>query len=52
MLPGPRVAYNPETKATKVRQRAARLLKLLGLRQIITEDEIADALSQLDQLGG
>ncbi|MBE0574809.1 MAG: transglycosylase domain-containing protein [Desulfuromonadales bacterium] len=52
MLPGPRVAYNPETKAVKVRQRAARLLKLLELRQIITEDEIADALAQLDQLGG
>ncbi|MGK2907252.1 MAG: transglycosylase domain-containing protein [Desulfuromonadales bacterium] len=52
MLPGPRVAYNPETKAAKVRQRAARLLKLLGLRQIITEDEIEEALAQLDQLGG
>lgn len=52
MLPGPRVAYNPETKAAKVRQRAERLLKLLGLRQIIAEDEIAEALAQLDKLGG
>ncbi|MDT8443001.1 MAG: biosynthetic peptidoglycan transglycosylase [Desulfuromonadales bacterium] len=52
MLPGPRVAYNPETKAAKVRQRAARLLKLLGLRKVLSEDEIADALAQLEQLGG
>lgn len=52
MLPGPRVAYNPETKAAKVRQRAERLLNLLRLRQIITEDEIAEALIQLDNLGG
>lgn len=52
MLPGPRIAFNPETNAAKVRQRAARLLKLLGLRRILTEAEIADALVQLGQLGG
>lgn len=52
MLPGPRIAFNPETKAAKVRQRAARLLKILGLRRILTETEIADALVQLGQLGG
>ena len=52
MLPGPRIAFNPETKGAKVRQRAARLLKLLGLRHILSEFEIADALDQLDQLGG
>ena len=52
MLPGPRVAFNPETRAAKVRQRAARLLKLLGLRRILSEAEIADALVQLGQLGG
>jgi monofunctional biosynthetic peptidoglycan transglycosylase len=52
MLPGPRIAYNPETKAAKVRQRAARLLKLLALRRILSETEIADALVQLGQLGG
>jgi monofunctional biosynthetic peptidoglycan transglycosylase len=52
MLPGPRIAYNPRSKAVKVRQRAARLLKLLGLRQILTEAEIAEALVELDQLGG
>jgi len=52
ILPGPRVAYNPELKTTKVRQRAARLVKLLGLRRILSETEIADALVQLGQLGG
>lgn len=52
MLPGPRVAFNPETKPAKVRQRAARLLRLLGLRRILSESEIADALVQLGQLGG
>lgn len=52
MLPGPRLAYNPELKPAKVRQRAARLIKLLGLRKILTETEIADALVELGQLGG
>ncbi len=52
MLPGPRVAYNPVTRANKVRQRAARLLKLLGLRGILSEAEIANALVQLGRLGG
>ncbi len=52
ILPGPRVAYNPELQAAKVRQRAARLVKLLGLRRILSETEIADALVQLGQLGG
>jgi monofunctional biosynthetic peptidoglycan transglycosylase len=52
ILPGPRIAFNPETKVAKVRQRAARLLKLLGLRNILSEAEIIDALIQLGQLGG
>jgi len=52
MLPGPRVAYNPERRPDKVRQRAARLLKLLGLRGILSETEIAEALVDLGRLGG
>lgn len=52
MLPGPRVAYNPETRPVRVRLRAARLLKLLGLRGILSESEIADALVELESLGG
>ena len=52
MLPGPRVAFNPELRAAKVRQRAAQLLKILGLRHILSETEIADALVQMGQLGG
>jgi monofunctional biosynthetic peptidoglycan transglycosylase len=52
ILPGPRVAFNPELRAAKVRQRAAQLLKILGLRHILSETEIADALVQLGRLGG
>jgi monofunctional biosynthetic peptidoglycan transglycosylase len=52
ILPGPRVAFNPEIRAAKVRQRAAQLLKILALRHILSETEIADALVQLGQLGG
>ncbi len=52
ILPGPRVAFNPQTRPAKVRERAARLLKLLGLRHILSETEIMDALVQLGQLGG
>jgi monofunctional biosynthetic peptidoglycan transglycosylase len=51
ILPGPRIAYNPQIKPDKVRQRAARLLKLLGLRNILSETEVADALAELDHLG-
>jgi len=52
ILPGPRVAFNPEIRAVKVRQRAAQLLKILALRHILSETEVADALVQLGQLGG
>lgn len=52
ILPGPRVAFNPKTKATKVRKRATRLLGLLGLRKILTTEEISDAQVELEQLGG
>jgi monofunctional biosynthetic peptidoglycan transglycosylase len=52
ILPGPRVAFNPQSRPAKVRQRAARLLTLLGLRNILSETEIADGLVELGQLGG
>jgi monofunctional biosynthetic peptidoglycan transglycosylase len=52
MLPGPRVAFNPETRSVRVRQRASRLLNLLGIRGILSESEIADALVELESLGG
>jgi monofunctional glycosyltransferase len=51
ILPGPRQAYNPQLHPVKVRQRAARLIKLLGLRHILTETEVADARDELEQLG-
>lgn len=52
ILPGPRVAFNPDTKLARVRQRAARLINLLGLRNILSETEVADALVELAHLGG
>ena len=52
ILPGPRVAFNPETRPDRVRQRAARLINLLGVRGILTETEIEFALIELEYLGG
>jgi len=52
ILPGPRVAFNPETRPDRVRQRAARLINLLGVRGILTETEIVSALIELGHLGG
>ena len=52
ILPGPRVAFNPETRPDRVRQRAARLINLLGVRGILTEIEIVSALIELGHLGG
>jgi len=51
ILPGPRLAYNPRLKPDKVRQRAARLLKLLGLRGVLTDAEVAAGIEELEQLG-
>lgn len=51
VLPGPRQAFNPETRFAKVQQRAGRLLKLLAQRKILDETELADALVQLGQVG-
>jgi len=51
-LPGPRVAFNPQNRLIKVRQRAARLIKLLGLRNILDETGVNDALVQIGQLEG
>lgn len=52
MLPGPRVAYNPQTRPQRVRQRAAHLVRLLGLRGVLNDSEIAWALADIEQLGG
>jgi monofunctional biosynthetic peptidoglycan transglycosylase len=52
ILPGPRVAFNPEKRPERVRQRAARLLGLLGVRNILDDDEIDAALNELEYLGG
>lgn len=52
ILPGPRVAFNPETRPDRVRQRAARLINLLGVREILSENEIEFALIELEYLGG
>jgi monofunctional biosynthetic peptidoglycan transglycosylase len=52
ILPGPRVAFNPEKRPERVRERAARLLGLLGVRDVLTDEEIDAALIELEQLGG
>jgi monofunctional biosynthetic peptidoglycan transglycosylase len=52
ILPGPRVAFNPETRPEKVRKRAARLLGLLGVRDVLNDEEIDAALTELDFLSG
>jgi len=48
ILPGPRVAYNPQIKPLKVRKRAARILTLLRGRHILSDREYSLALAQLE----
>lgn len=52
ILPGPRVAYNPQLKPEKVRQRAARILNLLKGRRILDEAQYGRELEQLPILLG
>jgi len=52
ILPGPRVAFNPETRPVKVRKRAARLVTLLGVRKLLGEEEMVAALIELGRFGG
>jgi monofunctional glycosyltransferase len=52
ILPGPRVAYNPQLKPEKVRQRAARILNLLKGRRILDEAQYTRELAQLPILLG
>jgi monofunctional biosynthetic peptidoglycan transglycosylase len=52
ILPGPRVAFNPQLKPEKVRRRAARILNLLKGRGIIDEGQYARELAQLPVLLG
>lgn len=52
VLPGPRVAFNPERKPEKVRQRAARILALLKGRGIIDEEQYSRELERLPVLLG
>jgi monofunctional biosynthetic peptidoglycan transglycosylase len=52
ILPGPRVAFNPQLKPEKVRRRAARILNLLQRRSILDEEQYARALAQLPVLLG
>lgn len=52
ILPGPRVAYNPQLKPAKVKSRAARILKLMRGRGVLDEAGYAAALDQLPSLFG
>jgi len=49
ILPGPRVAFNPQKHPERVRKRAASLLNFMSLRKILTEDEYQDQLSALER---
>ena len=48
ILPGPRLAYNPALKPVKVRLRAARILRLLAGRGVLTENDYGAALADLE----
>jgi monofunctional glycosyltransferase len=52
ILPGPRIAFNPQLKPEKVRRRAARILKLLQGRGLLDQAQYAQALEQLPILLG
>jgi monofunctional glycosyltransferase len=52
ILPGPRVAYNPQLKPQRVQQRAARILRLLQGRRILDQAQYARALEELPVLFG
>jgi monofunctional biosynthetic peptidoglycan transglycosylase len=46
MLPGPRVAYNPYKKLSKVLRRADMILGLMRKKGVLTEEEYRTALAQ------
>ena len=52
ILPGPRVAFNPQLKPEKVRRRAARILNLLKGRGILEAGQYGRELEQLPVLLG
>jgi monofunctional glycosyltransferase len=52
ILPGPRVAYNPQRQAGKVHRRAARILHLLQGRGILDQEQLTVALRELPLLLG
>jgi monofunctional biosynthetic peptidoglycan transglycosylase len=47
ILPGPRVAYNPSVNPARVRHRAARILRLLRGRRVLTTAQYVEALARL-----
>jgi monofunctional glycosyltransferase len=52
ILPGPRVAYNPQLKPEKVRRRGARILLLLHGRKVLDPVQYSRALEELPVLLG
>jgi len=50
ILPGPRVAFNPEKHPQRVRERAASLLHFMQLRRKLSEEEFALAREAVDCL--
>jgi monofunctional biosynthetic peptidoglycan transglycosylase len=52
MLPGPRVAYNPYKKLSRVLKRSDMILRLMKKKGILTAEEYRLALSQQPNIGG
>ena len=50
ILPGPRVAFNPERRPQRVRDRAATLLNFMHLRRVIEEGDYQEQLVLLETL--
>jgi monofunctional biosynthetic peptidoglycan transglycosylase len=52
MLPGPRVAYNPYRKMSKVLRRSDMILKLLRTKRVLSEEEYAVAMATAPNING
>lgn len=52
MLPGPRVAYNPYKKLSRVLKRSDMILRLLKGKGVLSEDEYRLALAEVPNIGG
>jgi monofunctional glycosyltransferase len=52
MLPGPRIAYNPYKKLSKVAKRSDMILRLLRAKGVLSDDEYRLAITQKPNIAG